>query len=103
MIIKTLVLSLLLVESVGLVSADYNDSIRHFEQQDYRPALQQFSDAASRGDVDAKHMLGCLNEAGNGTTQDFVQAHKSYNLAAPHGHRHAGEAREALAERVTYS
>ncbi len=103
MIIKTLALSLILFGSVGLASADYNDGMRYFEQQEYRQALQQFRDAARRGDPDAQYMLGRLNAAGNGTTQDFVQAHKWYNLAASRGHRDAAEARDSLAERMTPS
>jgi len=102
-IIKTLALSLILFGSVGLASADYNDGMRYFEQQEYRQALQQFRDAARRGDPDAQYMLGRLNAAGNGTTQDFVQAHKWYNLAASRGHRDAAEARDSLAERMTPS
>lgn len=103
MIIKTLALTLLLVGSVGLASADYNEAMRHFEQQEYRQALQQFSDSAKRGDANAQYMLGRLHAAGNGTTQNFVLAHKWFNLAASHGHRHAADARDALAERMTSS
>jgi len=98
---KTLVLSLILFGSVGLASADYAEGMRHYEMQEYRQALQEFSDAAKRGDPDSQYMLGRLNQAGNGTAQDFVQAHKWYNLAAARGHRHAAEARDSLAKRMT--
>ncbi|MDY7115182.1 peptidoglycan-binding protein [Halomonas sp. SSL-5] len=101
MIIKGLVLSLILFGSVGLASADYADGMRYYERQEYRQALQEFGDAARRGDADAQYMLGRLHEAGNGTAQDFVQAHKWYNLAAARGHRHAAEARDSLAQRMT--
>ncbi|MGM0914487.1 MAG: peptidoglycan-binding protein [Pseudomonadota bacterium] len=101
MIIKRLALSLVLVGSVGLASADYSDGMRYYERQDYRQALQEFDTAARQGDTDAQYMLGRLHEAGNGTAQDFVQAHKWYNLAAARGHAHAAEARDALAERMT--
>lgn len=101
MIIKGLVLSLILVGSVGLASADYSDGMRYYERQEYRQALQEFGEAARSGDADAQYMLGRLHEAGNGTAQDFVQAHKWYNLAAARGHRHAAEARDSLAERMT--
>ena len=100
-ITKTLAFSFLLLGSIGLASADYADGMRHYEQQEYRQALQEFKDLAQRGDADAQYMLGRLNEAGNGTTQDFVQAHQWYNLAAARGHQHAAEARDALAERMT--
>lgn len=101
MITKTLALSFLVVGAVGLASADYNDAMSYFEQQEYHQALQEFREAAQRGDADAQYMLGRMHAAGNGTTQNFVQAHKWYNLAASRGHRHAAEARDALAERMT--
>ncbi len=101
MIIKALVLSLILFGSVGLASADYAEAMRHYERQDYRQALQEFGEAAGSGDADAQYMLGRMHEAGNGTAQDFMQAHKWYNLAAARGHRHAAEARDSLAERMT--
>ena len=100
-IIKGIVLSLALIGSVGLASADYAEGMRHYEQQAYREALQEFGEAARSGDADAQYMLGRLHEAGNGTAQDFVEAHKWYNLAAARGHRHAADARDSLAERMT--
>lgn len=101
MIIKALILSLILFGSIGLASADYAEAMRHYERQDYRQALPEFRQAASRGDADAQYMLGRLHEAGNGTSQDFVQAHKWYNLAAARGHGHAADARDSLAERMS--
>ena len=101
MIIKTLALSLVLIGSVGVASADYNNAMRHFEQQEYQQALQAFREAARSGDPHAQYMLGRMHAAGNGTTQDFVEAHKWYNLAASRGHPHAAAARDALAERMT--
>ena len=102
MIIKTLALSLFLLPgAIGVAQADYAQAMQHYEQQEYHRAVQEFREAARNGDTDAQYMLGRLNEAGNGTTQDFVQAHKWYNLAAANGHRHAAEARDALAERMT--
>lgn len=102
MITRTLALGLILVVgSIGVANAGYNEAMRHFEQQEYSQALQQFREAAEQGDPDAQYMLGRLNESGRGTPQDFVQAHKWYNLAASRGHRHAAEARDELADRMT--
>ncbi|MCL7744645.1 peptidoglycan-binding protein [Guyparkeria hydrothermalis] len=99
---KKLALSLvLLFGAVGPASANYAEGMNYYEQQEYHQALQEFREAAARGDADAQYMLGRLSEAGNGTTQDFVEAHKWYNLAAARGHRHAADARDALAERMT--
>ncbi|MDR5892790.1 SEL1-like repeat protein [Halomonas mongoliensis] len=101
MIIKGLVLSLILFGAVGLARADYADGMRYYERQEYRQALQEFGAAARNGDADAQYMLGRLHEAGSGTAQDFVEAHKWYNLAAASGHRHAAEARDSMARRMT--
>ena len=101
MITRTLALGLILFGSVGVASAGFNQGMHHYEQQEYVEALQQFREAARQGDPDAQYMLGRLNEAGRGTPQDFVQAHKWYNLAAAYGHRNAAEARDTLAERMT--
>ncbi|GHC16914.1 peptidoglycan-binding protein [Aidingimonas halophila] len=101
MITQRLVLSLMLFGFVGLANADYDDAMHHYERQEYRQALQEFGDAARSDDADAQYMLGRMHEAGNGTAQDFVQAHKWYNLAAARGHSHATEARDSLAERMT--
>ncbi|WP_181870015.1 SEL1-like repeat protein [Halomonas sp. DQ26W] len=100
-IIKGLMLLLLLFSHIGLASADYTEAMRHYERQEYQQALQVFGEAARSGDADALYMLGRLHEAGSGTPQDFVQAHKWYNLSASRGHRHAGSARDAVAERMT--
>lgn len=100
-IIKGLALSLIFFGSIGLASADYSDAMRYYDRQEYRQALQEFGAAARNDDADAQYMLGRLHEAGNGTPQDFVQAHKWYNLAAARGHSHAAEARDSLAERMT--
>ena len=100
-IIKALALSILFFSAAGLASADYADAMRHYERQEYQEALEAFDEAAKSGDADAQYMLGRLYEAGNGTAQDFVEAHQWYNLAAARGHGHAAEARDTLSERMT--
>jgi peptidoglycan hydrolase-like protein with peptidoglycan-binding domain len=86
---------------IATTSADYAGAMRNYEQQQYREAIQEFRELARGGDADAHYMLGRMNEAGNGTPQNFVEAHKWYNLAASRGHRHAADARNAVAERMT--
>ncbi len=100
-ITKGFVFLLLLSGHIALANADYAGAMHHYERQEYRQALQEFSAAARGGDADAQYMLGRLHETGSGTPQDFVQAHQWYNLAAARGHRHAAEARDSLSERMT--
>ncbi|MGR2737900.1 peptidoglycan-binding protein [Billgrantia sp. Q4P2] len=102
-IIKGSVFLLLLFGHIALISADYRytDALQSYERQEYRQALQMFDRLAAIGDADAQYMLGQMHEAGQGTLQDFVEAHKWYNLAAARGHRHAATARDAVAARMT--
>jgi peptidoglycan hydrolase-like protein with peptidoglycan-binding domain len=102
-IIRGFVLVLLLFGQIALAGADdsYTDALRAYERQEYRQALPMFDRLANSGDAEAQYMLGQMHEAGQGTLQDFVEAHKWYNLAAARGHRHAATARDAVAARMT--
>ncbi|WP_163558613.1 SEL1-like repeat protein [Halomonas sp. NO4] len=102
-ITKGFVFLLLLLGHIAQASAvdTYADALRTYERQEYRQAFQMFDRLATTGDADAQYMLGRLYETGNGTPQDFVQAHKWYNLAAARGHRNAAEARDSLADLMT--
>ncbi len=102
-IIKGFVFLLFLLGHIALTSADdtYADALRSYERQEHRQALQMFDRLATSGDAEAQYMLGQMHEAGQGTLQDFVEAHKWYNLAAARGHRHAATARDAVAARMT--
>ena len=81
--------------------ADFNAGFDAYERQDYRTAYQEFSQDAERDDPDAQYMLGRMYARGLSVPQDFVQAYRWYNLAAAAGHRHAPDARDRLAERMT--
>lgn len=102
-ITKRFVFLLVLFGHIALASADdsYTDALRSYERQEYHQALPMFDRLATTGDADAQYMLGQMHEAGQGTLQDFVEAHKWYNLAAARGHRHAAAARDAVAARMT--
>ncbi|MCE9681966.1 peptidoglycan-binding protein [Halomonas alkalisoli] len=103
MIIKASVLLLLLVGHIALASTDYRypEALQTYERQEYHQALQMFDRLATSGNPEAQYMLGQMHEAGHGTLQDFVEAHKWYNLAAARGHRRAAAARDAVAARMT--
>ncbi|MDR5900273.1 SEL1-like repeat protein [Halomonas vilamensis] len=101
MIIKGFVFLLLLTGHIALANADYAGAMRDYERQQYREAIQEFRELARSEDADAQYMLGRMHEAGNGTPQNFVEAHKWYNLAASRSHRHAADARNAIAEQMT--
>ena len=73
--------------------ADFSSAMNAFDRQDYAEAYKQFATLADHGDDDSMYMLGYLYTEGKGVRQDYIQAHKWFNLAA------AGGVGEALASR----
>ncbi len=70
---------------VGVVTAhaaDIVDGTIAYKLGDYATALRIFRQHADQGDANAQHNLGVMYEKGRGVTQDYVQAHMWYNLAA---------------------
>ncbi|AZV80709.1 sel1 repeat family protein (plasmid) [Parasedimentitalea marina] len=64
-------------------------------------AADQFQAAAETGDVEAQHNLGRLYIQGQGVDQDYVMAHKWFNIAAAGGHRDALKMRGVVADLMT--
>ena len=69
--------------------------------KDYQMALFWFRQAADQGESIAQMKLGMLHEHGPGVTQDYIEAHKWYNLSAARGEKQAAEFRDALAKQMT--
>lgn len=91
----------LLISPIVVIAADFNAGMDAYERQDFRSAFQEFSVLARAGDSNAQYMLGRMYAQGKGVVQDYVQAHKWYNLAASQGHGQAAQARDGLAKRMT--
>ena len=64
-------------------------------------ALTEWQEAAEAGDRRAMLALGRLFAKGLGAPQDYVEAHKWFNLAASRGEEAAVEERDALTARMT--
>ena len=60
-----------------------------------------FTDSVGRGDAKAQNNLGVMYATGEGVPQDFVQAHKWFNLAAAGGNKEATESRDLAATKMT--
>ena len=86
---------------LGRASADYYDGLRAYDSGDYLVAAEEWYIAGSQGDVTAQFRLAQLYEQGLGAPQDFVEAHRWYNIAASLGHAEARKARDELATRFT--
>lgn len=96
-----LITFILALAPVTLLAADFNAGMTAYERQDYAAAAREFRVLAQNGDPHAQYMMGRLYALGNGVPQDFIQAHKWYNLAASRDHNHATQARDALARRMS--
>ena len=57
--------------------------------------------AAEEGDADAQAILGVMYATGQDVPQDYVQAHKWFNLAAAQGKVSAAEARGRIGAKMT--
>ena len=85
---------------VGTAQADYYDGLRAADAGRHSEALREWQAAANAGDAKAMLALGRLYMQGLGAPQDYVQAHKWFNLAASRGEAQAVTERDALAGRM---
>ncbi len=81
-------------------SADFQAGMRAFNRGNYATALSELRPLAEQGDAISQYTLGVLYANGYGVPQDFVQAHKWYNLAAANGAEVAGLRRDTLAKQM---
>ena len=84
-----------------LDEANYDAAVAAFEAKDYATAYNEWLLVADTGDGEAEFRLGTLSEEGLGVPQNYVEAHRWYNLAAAAGLAAAPAARDALAAKMT--
>ena len=93
----------LVVSALGGVvtaQADYYDGLRAADAGRHSEALREWQAAANADDAKAMLALGRLYVQGLGAPQDYVQAHRWFNLAASRGEAEAVTERDALAARM---
>ena len=95
-----LILVALTLGGVGTAQADYYDGLRAADAGRHSEALREWQAAANAGDAKAMLALGRLYMQGLGAPQNYVQAHKWFNLAASRGEAEAVTERDALAARM---
>ncbi len=89
------------VVAVCPVHADYDKGVQAWESGQYREAISEWMSSADADDGRAMLEIGRAHLQGLGVLQDFVEAHKWFNLAASRGVEGALEERDALGERMT--
>ena len=81
--------------------ADYGAGRTAWEAGRHAEALKEWRGAARKGDPRAMLALGRAFVKGLGVPQDFIEAHKWFNLAAARGDLKAAAERDALAKEMT--
>ena len=99
-ITQTLLLLLALFLALPAM-ADYYDGLREWDAGRHGEALVKWKEATSAGDARSMLALGRLYVRGLGAPQDFIEAHKWFNLAASRGMEEALAERDSLAEKMT--
>ena len=66
-------------------------------------AMRDWRPLAEQGEAAAQYELGCIYEAGESVPQDYVQAHKWYNIVAVQGFTSAADKRDAIDMKMTSS
>lgn len=92
-------LTTLLFSTVSL--AGFDSAMKSYERQEYSSASSEFNKLANENDSDAQYMLGYMYATGKGFLQDYVAAHKWFNLAAGNGNNNAINARNGIERRMS--
>ncbi len=58
------------------------DGVKAYKREDYKTALKLLLPLGEKGDVHAQWYLGLMFDMGKGVPQDFVEAHKWFNLVS---------------------
>jgi TPR repeat protein len=64
------------------IAGPLEDAMAAYQRQDFTAALRIFLPLADQGNADAQNNLGLMYDNGRGVPQDYVQAHKWFNLSA---------------------
>ena len=84
-------------------SGSFEDGLDAYNIGDYATALRLWRPLAEHGLADAQHNFGIMYGTGRGVPQNYVQAHKWFNLAAIQGHKKAQKNRDIAARKMTPS
>ena len=81
-LVRASVLLLALGLSEPVLAGPLEDARAAYDKQDYTTALRLLRPLAAQGDADAQFHLGVMYQVGQGVPQDYVEAHKWFNLSA---------------------
>ena len=77
-----LVVTMVLAIGAPVAAGPWEDGIVAYNQGDYATAVRLWLPLAEQGDASAQLNLGAMYSNGQGIPQDYIKAHKWYNLSA---------------------
>ena len=98
-LLATLVLSLSLIAPGW--AGPFEDGAAASLRGDHATAVRLWRPLAEQGDTSAQYNLGLAYDFGSGVPQDYVMAHKWYNLTAAQGIEGASKIRDMIARLMT--
>ena len=98
---RVTVFAVLLVVLAAPACTVYDEGLAAAKRGDYATALREWRPLAEQGYAKAQFNLGVMSAKGHGMTQDYVQAHMWFNLAAAQGNKLATEGRDIVAKLMT--
>ena len=89
-----------------MIAGQFEDATAAHNRGDYATALHLIRPLADQGNAEAQNNLGFMYDIGQGVPQDYVQAHKWYNLSAANNldktnREQAASNRDLMARKMT--
>ena len=85
----SIILTICVISSIQVFSADLNNGLEAVATGDFQTALNEFKALSEQGDASAQYNLGYMYDKGYGIPEDAKEAVKLYRLAAEQGHASA--------------
>jgi len=92
---------LLFFVSTLVYADDIQDGFDAYKLGDYKTAFEKFMPLAEQGDATAQSNLGLMYFKGTGVPQNYIEAHKWYNIAGANGEDSGRKNRDIIEKRMT--
>ena len=101
--LRRIAIGLVLAALVALpaTAQDHQKGVAAYKRGDYATALKEWRPLAERGHANAQDNLGLMYTKGLGVPQDFVLAHKWFNIGAIEGNEDARKSRDNVEKIMT--
>jgi TPR repeat protein len=77
-----LLITALLLPTMTAFAGQYEDGVKAYKLEDYTTAIRLLRPLGENGNVHAQWYLGLMFDMGKGVPQDFVEAHKWFDIVS---------------------